>query len=380
MHKNYTRREFLGTAMKAGSAFLVSSAIPNLAFGKTPGRKLGVAIVGLGGFASDTVAPEVAHTQNVRIAAVVTGDPVGKGREWADRYGFPKANVFDYSQMHKLASCPDVDFVHVITPNGLHAEHTIAAARAGKHVLCEKPMATNSEDCRRMINECRRAGVMLGVDYRLLWEPHHAELIRLMREGTHGSPRSITAEFAWTRRDAKPWLLDKALAGGGAFFDVGVYLLQAGCYVTGNTPTSISAMPYSTRDVYPQGIEETMAIVARFPGEVSMIARASYAYDNHTFVVNTDKGAYSIDGDLGGSSFGQSWRESPSGKILRMPGGRTFKQKDTLELAVIYDAFADAIANGTPFQADGEMGLRDIQMAESVYEAAASGQRVEMAV
>lgn len=134
--------------------------------------KLGVALCGLGGFSKQSIAPELPLAKHVYFAGAITGD-AAKGQEWAQQYGFPKQNIFSYADMARLADCTDIQIVHVVTPNSLHAEHTIAAARAGKHVMCEKPMATSSEQCEAMIAAAQAADVLLGVNYRLQWEPHH---------------------------------------------------------------------------------------------------------------------------------------------------------------------------------------------------------------
>jgi glucose-fructose oxidoreductase len=368
-----SRRQFLQqTAIGAGAAWVASARLR--AEHLLPPRPLGVALVGLGGFAADTVLPELAVTPGVKLAGLVTGDPAGKGARWAREQQLPLDRVFHYEEMHRLREVPEIDFVHVLTPTGLHAEHTVRAAAAGKHVLCEKPLATSAADCDRMIAACRAAGVQLGVNYRLQWEPHHRHMMALAAEG---GIRSLTTEFSWTRGDHKPWLLDRQLAGGGAFFDTGVYLVQAGSTITGQPVRRVTAFPTSHRDVYPPGIEETMSALFEYEGQVTMLARASYACGNHTFQVNTSRGVISCEGHGGGSAFGQSYRGSPSGKIVRGPSG-VFKAPDTLQVAELYQAFAQALRSGQAFAASGEMGRRDVAVIEAVYRSAATGQTVEV--
>ncbi len=152
-----TRRAFLTGALAFGVPTLLG--LPSLATAdpldlrrQREAGKLGVALVGLGGFSTDSIAPELASAQNVYFAGVVTGDPQGKGRKFAAQYGFPEKNIFTYEQMSQLAFNRDIDIVHIATPNGLHAVHAIAAIKAGKHVMCEKPMSTSSIDCQAMID------------------------------------------------------------------------------------------------------------------------------------------------------------------------------------------------------------------------------------
>lgn len=370
--KTSSRRKFISNSVKTVSGILLANALfPDIikASNSKPSGKIGVALMGLGGFATDSIAPEIIHTKNVWFAGVITGDPEGKGKKWAQKYGFPEKNIFHYSQIDQLRNHPDIDFVHVVTPTGLHAEHAIAVAKAGKHVLCEKPMATNSEQCKAIIKECQKAGVLLGINYRLHWEPHHLKMMELTKNKVYGNLKSIVADFSWLRGDDKPWLLDKKLAGGGAFFDTGVYTVQAGCYLTGENPVQVTAFPNSTRDVYPNGIEETMSAIFRFPGGAVMSARASYAYRNTSCVVNSEQGTFSCEGSV----FEQSVNGHPVSRYLKLPDGTHYKAEDTLQLAVLHDAFAEAILNKTEFRTPGEMGLRDIQIVEAVYRSAATG-------
>lgn len=365
-----TRREFISNATKAGMGLWVAgnSSLLNGRI-KKPEGKLGVALMGLGNFSRESIAPEIASSKYVWFAGVITGDTEGKGKAWAKQYGFPEENIYHYNQIAQLRNNPDIDFVHVVTPTGIHASNTIAVAKAGKHVLCEKPMAISSRECKMMIEECKKAGVLLGINYRLHWEPHHLKMMELTKSKTYGEMKSIVTDFSWLRGNNKPWLLDKALAGGGAFFDTGVYTVQAGCYLTGEMPVRVTAIPNSTSNVYPSDIEETMSVIFEFPGGAVMSARASYSYNNHLCIVSSENGAFSGEGSV----FGQSSNGKPSFKSIKLPDGNTFKAEDTLQLAVIHDAFAEAIKNKTTFKTPGEMGLRDILIVEAVYRSAASG-------
>lgn len=367
-----TRRSFLTTTSLAFPAVVGLNAIVRAQAARE--GKLGVALCGLGGFSERSIAPELPSAKHTYLAGVITGDPQGKGRKWAQQYGFPEKNILGYADLARLADRPEIAIVHVVTPNGLHAAHTIGAAKAGKHVMCEKPMATSVRECEEMIGAVKRAGVQLGVSYRLHFEPHHQEMIRLAREKVYGAVKCLTTEFSWARGDNKPWLLDQKLAGGGAAFDTGVYCIQAGCYLTGETPTHASAIPTRTRDVYPREIEETMSFTLEFPGGAVMQGRASYAHGMSQCDVGCEKGTFScVPGPTGGSVFAQSSFGKPNGKQLMLPLKKTFKAEDTLQLGVLLDEFAKAITEKRPFLASGEMGLRDIRILEAVYTSAAQG-------
>jgi glucose-fructose oxidoreductase len=193
MKPHLDRRRFLRTTALAFPAL----AGLNVAVRAQAARegKLGVALCGLGGFSKQSIAPELPSTKNVWFAGAITGD-AAKGREWAAQHGFPEKNVFSYAEMARLAECADIAIVHVVTPNALHAGHSIAAAEAGKHVMVEKPMATSSAQCEAMIAAARTAGVQLGVSYRLHWEPHHRKAIEALAGGAVGTLANGNYEFS----------------------------------------------------------------------------------------------------------------------------------------------------------------------------------------
>ena len=290
---------------------------------------------------------------------------------------FPEKNIYTYDQIPRLADNPDVDVVHVVTPNGLHAAHTIAALQAGKHVMCEKPMAINAQECQAMIDAAKKAERYLGIDYRLHFEPHHLEMMRLAREKVYGALTSMSTEFSWHRGNGKPWLSDQRLAGGGAMFDTGVYSIQAGCYIAGAPPMAVTAFPSAADPGYSPGMEETMRVNFEYPGGMTHEGRASYAAGKEEFVVHAEHGTFSCTG----KSFSQSAHGKPSPKQVVLPDGSRPGLADTLQLAVLHDRFAEAIRTKQPFACPGEMGLRDIRILEAIYESAAQGsQRVALSL
>ena len=378
---NTTRGSFVKTAALAAPALLGLNAIVRAQSSRE--GKLGVALCGLGGFSKQSIAPELPSAQNVYLAGAVTGD-AAKGREWAAQYGFPEKNIFSYAEMARLADAKEIAIVHVVTPNGLHAEHTIAAAKAGKHVMVEKPMATTSADCQRMIAAASAAKVRLGVSYRLLWEPHHVQATALLAGGTVGNLSNGSYEFSWgyvgaladpvRRKTIKKWLLDPKLTGGGALFDTGVYPIQAACNLTGRTPVTARGFA-STRhkDLFPAGVEETMSFELTFADGFQALCRASYSGNFHQCTTYGPNGVVEIlPGLPSGSVFGQSANAKPNPKRL-VVNRKDVPVEDTLQLGALLDAFAQAITTGAPFKADGAMGLRDIRIAEAVYASVAQG-------
>lgn len=382
-----SRRSFLKTAAFAAPAIVGMNSLVR-AQSAREGR-LGIALCGLGGFSKQSIAPELPSAQNVYFAGAITGN-AAKGREWAAQYGFPEKNIFSYADMAKLAEAKDIAIVHVVTPNALHAEHSIAAAKAGKHVMCEKPMATTVEQCEAMIAAAKAADVSLGVNYRLHWEPHHVKAVEALRNGAVGDLSNGNYEFSWgyaaglsdPRRAAtiKKWLLDPKMAGGGAMFDTGVYGVQAACMMTGKSPVAVRGMPTTRhRELFPQGVEETMSFELIFDDGFQALCRASYGNNFHQCTTLGHKGMVEVlPGVPTGSVYGQSAGGKPNDKRLVI-NKREIEAKNTLQLGVMLDAFARSITDKTSFLCPGEMGLRDVRIIEAIYASAKrGGARVEL--
>src|SRR3982751_2777345 len=236
-----SRRQFLTqTAALAATAPLLSDA-----YAQAPAKKLGVALCGLGSLATNQIAPALQKTRNCRLAGIITGTP-SKAEEWKKKYGIPAGNVYSYDTMSQIAQNKDIDIVYVVTPNSLHMQHTLAAAAAGKHVYCEKPLEISVDRCQKMIDACKKAGVQLGVGYRLQFEANNQECVRLAKEKVLGDVKLINASFGFAIGDPTQWRLKRDLAGGGALMDVGIYCLQTARMITGEEPNWISAVETKT--------------------------------------------------------------------------------------------------------------------------------------
>lgn len=382
-----SRRSFLKTAALAAPAIVGMNSLVKAQSSRE--GKLGIALCGLGGFSKQSIAPELHSAQNVYFAGAITGN-AAKGREWAAQYGFPERNIFSYADMAKLADAKDIAIVHVVTPNALHAEHSIAAAKAGKHVMCEKPMATSADQCEAMIAAAKAADVSLGVNYRLHWEPHHVKAIEALRNGAVGDLSNGNYEFSWgyaaglsdpvRAATIKKWLLDPKMAGGGAMFDTGVYGVQAACMMTGKSPVAVRGMPTTRhRELFPQGVEETMSFELIFDDGFQALCRASYSNGFSQCTTLGNKGVVEVlPGIPSGSVYGQSAGGKPNDKRLVI-NKREIEAKNTLQLGVMLDAFARSITDKTSFLCPGEMGLRDVRIIEAIYASAKQGgARVEL--
>ena len=380
---NYvSRRTFTHNGIAAMLAAGAAPAFVTHARADEPNKKLGMAVVGLGGYATRSVGPEIIACQHVRLAGVVTGD-AEKGRSWAKEHGFEQDAIYSYENFDTIASDDRIDFVHIALPNSMHAEFAIRAAQAGKHVMVEKPMAISSQQCEKMIAAAKQAGVLLGVNYRLHWEPHHVKATEQLSSGIIGDLTNGNYEFSWgyaraltgpNKDNVKKWLLDPKMAGGGALFDTGVYPIQAACYLTGREPVAVRGFPATRHpDLFPEGVEETMSYELLFDDGFQALCRASYSQSFHQCTTLGPKGLVEILPGQKGSVFGQSGAGNPNPKRLFV-NKEEIELKQTLQQAELLDAFAVAINQGNKtFRTPGEMGLRDIRIVERVYESAAKG-------
>ena len=278
----HSRREFLrnaslGIAGVAASATITGMPIAT-ARAAEPDKKLGFALCGLGSLSTNQIAPALQKARNCRLAGIITGTPA-KAEKWKAQYNIPEKNIYNYETMHRLADNPDIDVVYVVTPNALHAEHTLKAAKAGKHVLSEKPMEVSVQKCQQMIDACKDAGRKLAVGYRCQFQPHHRECMRLAREKVFGDIKIIEAGFGFRIGDPTQWRLKHGLAGGGALMDVGIYALQATRYLTGEEPIVVSAMETKTDPVKFKEVDESIVWQLKFPGGI-------IAYCSTTYLVN----------------------------------------------------------------------------------------------
>jgi predicted dehydrogenase len=354
------RRRFL-----TRTAALASVPLFSTAFGQAPARKLGVALCGLGSLSTNQIAPALLKTRNCRLAGIITGTP-SKADEWQKKYDIPAANVYTYETMHQLAQNKDIDIVYVVTPNSLHMQHTLAAAAAGKHVYCEKPLEISVERCQKMIDACKKAGVQLGVGYRLQFEANNLECVRLAKDKVLGDVKVIDANFGFAIGDPTQWRLKRELAGGGALMDVGIYCMQTARMITGEEPNWISATEVKTDPVKFKEVDETISWQMKFPSGVISHSVSTYAANGLMgFRVATSRGffglepAYFYNGNRGRRS---------DGTEINIPVADQF--------ATELEDFADCVANKRPTKVNGEMGLQDVKLLMTVYDSIKKGRPV----
>ena len=365
-----TRRHFLRNTALATAGFPFISSLTSAARaaeGDQP--RLGFALVGLGSLATNQIAPAIAKTKYCRIAGIVTGTP-SKIDRWKSRYNIPDKNIYNYDTMEKMADNPDIEVVYVVTPNALHAEHTLKAAKAGKHVLSEKPMEVSVEKCQSMIDACKKADRMLAVGYRCQFDPNHLECRRLAQEKIFGSVKSIEAGFGRTMSTTTEWRLQRALAGGGPLMDVGIYALQSTRFFTGLEPLQVSAKELPKTDLVKfKEVEEALEWDTVFPNGITAHCSTSYNLQGLNSVeVTAEKGSFGLKPAY---NYGTARGTRSDGQAIALPGVDQF--------AAEMDDFAQCIMNKKPSKVSGEEGLRDVRIMMAIYESARTGQPVKLA-
>lgn len=230
--------------------------------GRAERRSIGYAVVGLGHIAQTAVLPAFAHAkENSRLVALVSGESA-KRKALGARYGVP---AFRYEDLDDVLTREDVDALYIALPNTLHEECAIRAARAGVHVLTEKPMATSEEACRRMIDAAEDADVKLMVAYRLHFEPANVEAMEVVRAGRIGKPRFFTSAFSYQVKPGN--IRTDAKVGGGALWDLGPYCVNAARYLFGVEPIEVMAMEAEARDRRFREVPEGWSVLLRFPDD-----------------------------------------------------------------------------------------------------------------
>jgi predicted dehydrogenase len=371
-----TRRIFLsriGQGVVASSliAALSNKALAQLKVPDPPGKKLGYAIVGLGQLAIYQILPAFAQCEKSRVVAFVSGHP-DKAAKLAARYGVNPKNIYNYENYDTLRDNPEVDIIYIVLPNGMHAEYTIRGVKAGKHVLCEKPMANTSADCEAMIAAAKAANRKLMVAYRCQYEPFNREMIRMTREQELGAVKVILADHGFNIGDPRQWRLNRVLAGGGSLMDIGIYSLNAARFVTGEEPTEINAMSFTTPDdVRFREVEETINFQLRFPSGILANCTSSYGYSSQARLrAVATKGWYELEPDQYYTGLRMRVRRGNKVEEVTLP--------QTDHFALEMDHLSDCVMNNKEPLTSGEEGLRDMKLIMSIYEAAKTGRTVKV--
>ncbi len=359
MTKSISRKNFIktaGTVLAIGSFGFPSIILPRRK------KKLGVALVGLGRYSTGQLAPGLQQTDHCELRGIVTGTP-SKIPEWQERYGIADKNVYNYETMHEVANNDDIDIIYVVTPPGLHAEHSIIGANAGKHVWCEKPMAMDVEECQSIIDAANKNGVQLTIGYRMQHEPNTQTIIRYGQEQTYGEITGVEtgAGYSGAHPDPNDWRRIAHL-GGGALYDMGVYPINAARFATGMEPIAVKGRQWSDRNEMYSEVDEHTDFEMEFPNGVMVKGETSFGNSTNYINVECTDGWYKL-------SPMQSYRgvrgETSDGTQLPPdPNHQQARQMNNDALAIK--------ENRDPI-APGEDGLADIRIVNAIMESSRKG-------
>ncbi|MCK1298460.1 MULTISPECIES: Gfo/Idh/MocA family oxidoreductase [unclassified Bradyrhizobium] len=329
--------------------------------------RVGFAVVALGRLSVEQILPAFGRAKKSRLAALVSGSP-DKLTVLGRQYGIRQEALLGYEDFERLREMEDVKAVYIVLPNSMHKEYVLRSAAIGKHVMCEKPMATSSEDARSMIEACSTAGVKLMIAYRCRYQPHHLEVIRRAQSGDLGPIKLIESINGQNQGDPEQWRLRKALAGGGSLPDVGIYCLNAARAVTGEEPVEVEARIHSTEgDPRFREVEESVAWTMRFPS--GALANLSTSYGIHRasrLAVHLDGGNLLLDNAYPYKGQRLTLRRAIDSRETETLIEVSAKDQFALEL----DHMAECVLDDKQPKTPGEEGLRDMRLMEAIYRSA----------
>jgi len=327
-------------------------------------RAVRYAIVGLGHIAQVAMLPAFAHARrNSRLTALVSDDR-SKLKELARRYRVDFTFTYDDYD----ACLAQVDAVYIALPNSMHAEYAIRAARAGVHVLCEKPMAVTSEECRQMITACRRHRVRLMIAYRLHFEEINLRVVDLVRRGRIGEPKFFNSSFSMTVKPGD--IRTRKDMGGGSLYDIGVYCINAARYLFRAEPREVMAISVNSGASKLAEIDESTGALLRFEGErVAAFVTSFNAADVASYRIVGSKGHVHVEPAYEYAE-GLEYELTIEGKSTRKRIGK----RDQFAPQLLY--FSDCILNHRDPEPSGEEGLQDVRIVQALYTSARTGRAV----
>jgi predicted dehydrogenase len=332
-------------------------------------RRIGYAVVGLGSIAETAVLPAFRNGKTSKLMALVSHDE-SRAQELGAKFGVK--HCYSYEDYDQCLNQPGVDAVFITSVNGAHAEQAIRAAKAGKHVLCEKPMATSVEDCRRMVEACRANSVRLMIAYRKYFEPGSVALKKLVAGGKLGRLRHMFSSYTEIvdSSKAKTWQLNQKLAGGGSLMDIGIYCVNTMRWVAGSSPIDATAYCWSDAPQRFSEVEDNIAFRLTHPDGLVCQGTSSYSSMAASFL--------QVHGDQGWAALNPAFAFEEERRLFGRIRGQWFEQKFKVidEFALELNAFAESTHRGRDPEPDGMEGLRDLATIEAIYRSAQENRTV----
>jgi predicted dehydrogenase len=338
-------------------------------------RRVGFAIVGLGRLSLNQILPAFGALEYCKPVALVSGDRA-KASKIAAQYGIKDSAIYGYANYEELAKNPEVKAIYIVLPNGMHEEYVVRGAKTGKHILCEKPMATSSKEAERMITACAQAKVKLMIAYRQQYEPHNRTLRQMVTEGKLGKLRGFVSSNSQQQGDPTQWRLKKALAGGGCLPDVGLYCLNASRFLSGEEPNEVMAQIWQPKDDPRFGeVEASCSFSLKFPS--GYVATCTTSYDVHKSQF------YRMEGTTAWAEMSPAYAYHGNKlKWSHLDGEHETEVAPQIEekdqFALEMDHFAECILEDKAPKTPGEEGLRDHRIMEAIYESARTGRSVKL--
>ena len=368
-----SRRDFLQKLAASAVAFPLLSLNEVEESNKQPiqpydGPVLRVAIMGLGSYGT-RVADAMQACTKAKLVGAISGTPE-KIKNWQTKYNIPEKNCYNYENFDRIKDNPDIDAVYVITPNGLHRDHVIRVAKAGKHAISEKPMALNAKQGQEMIDACKKANVKLLVGYRMHFEPKTLEIIRMRKDGELGKVLFFQGLCGFKIGDPTQWRLNKELAGGGSLMDIGIYAINGARYMVGEEPIWVTAHETKTDTVkFKEGVDETIQFEFGFPSGAVSSCLSTYSMNNlDRFFLNAEKGFAEMQPSTG---YGPIKGRTNKGELTHPHVTHQTVQMDEMS-GIILEGKQPVVP------VNGEEALKDLKIIDAIYLSCKTGKKVDL--
>jgi glucose-fructose oxidoreductase len=367
-----SRRDLIELGLAGTSSALFASSAEAQPATKLPdSERIGVAVVGLGKLSLGQIIPGLRKTAGVKLAAVVSGHP-DKARHVAAENGLAADAIYSYADFDRIAEDPRIGIVYIVLPNFLHKEYTVRALKAGKHVLCEKPMATTVADAEAMIAAAKAANRHLMIAYRCQYEPKNLEAMRRIRSGRYGKPRLVVTDMLRNSDLSDPsdaWRLDMMKSGGGALADMGIYGINGARYLLGEEPVEVRAWERTDRnDPRFRTVPDLIAWQFRFPS--GAIANGSTSFSvggTMRWDVFCDRAR--LRGDPG------AYYDGNHLEIFSSADAGEVRIAEVDQFAREMDWMGDVVRGRVPMVSPGEEGLQDMRLIAAILQSVNEGGR-----
>lgn len=337
----------------------------------TSSKRVGYAVVGLGSIAEISVLPAFRNCKKSKLVALVSHD-LTRAKQLGSKFGVKES--YSYDNYDQCLAHPEVDAVFVASVNGAHAEQTLRAAAAGKHVLCEKPLANTVGDCRHMVEACKANQVYLMTAYRKYFEPGSVALKKLITGGKLGRLRHMFSTYTEIvePNKAKAWQLNRKMAGGGSLMDLGVYCVNTMRWLAGTSPVDATAHSWTEDPKRFSEVEDNIAFRLTHPDGLVCQGTSSFSAVAASFV--------QVHGEKGWAALNPAFAFEEERRLFGKIQGRWFEQtfKVLDEFALELDGFADCIRCRRNPEPDGLEGLLDIATIQAVYRSARENRTVRV--